>query len=809
MGRFTNMDFGARWDKIIHDIWDNKARSLLVVCSLAIGIAAVGMINNAVRMMKRDLFGGYALTNPASINIYVSPFQKELTNSINALRDVEWAEARRTVTAFIRDSRGNRHNLQMIAVPDLNEVQINRITIDEGAGLPALRAILLERDTARKLKLSVGDRLPVEMENGNKYELTISGIVHDMSAEHYGISGEALGYLSMSTLEWMGEEPYYNLIKLVVSEEKNNRDHVLRVAGIARDRVIEPAGYQVLGMSIFNSNGIPGDYWAKQQINGVLLILQIMSVLAILLSGGLVVNTVSAVIVQQTRQIGIMRSVGASRRQIVLLYLGYVFVLSVFGLIIALPLGMIGAGTLSQIAANFMNYQVGPTDLSINLLLIQAGLGLLMPVGVALLPIMRGTRVSVYDAIYQYGLISGENHRGWIEQQLGKIRNIKPPVLLSLRNTFRNKSRLAFTLVTLTIAGATFMAVFSSYSTLLNQIQELGRYIRFDASIDIPGGANRFTAEREAMRIPDIKFAEGWALSSGFIVHPDGAEGDRIEIVGLPENARTIQPHIVTGRWLLPTDTSQVVINEDLLAKESGLRVGEDIEIKINDVKRKMEIVGIASKHMMGSRIYMTENQLAKLTGRYNQVDTIRVLATQNALGNQSEQNQIGKKLEKRFDDARLSQSSSQTRTEIFSAMTNSFNIILFILLLVAIILTVVGGLGLTGTMGLNVLERTREIGVLRAVGASYISVRQVVVVEGIAIAMLSWFMSALISYPFSLILAEALVRTALGTQAVFNYSFPGLFIWMGIVVFIGIFSSLAPARDAARLTVREVLSYE
>jgi putative ABC transport system permease protein len=803
------MDMGARWNKIIHDIWDNKSRSLLVIFTLAIGIAAVGMINNTARMIKRDLFGEFAATNPASITLYVSPFQKELASSVAALREVADAEAMRRVSAFTMDSKGERHNLDLVTAPDYTKKHINRIISQTGASEPGLRDILLERNSAQGLGLNTGDTLTVEMENGNRYSLKISGIAHDMSIQHYSISGNAEGFVSMATLEWMGETPYYNTLNIVAAEARLDRNHVLDVAGFARDHVIEPAGYKVGAMSIHSSDGVPGEHWAKKQLNGVLLMLQIMSILAILLCAGLMVNTISAVLVQQVKQIGIMRSVGATRRQIILLYLGYVSVLSVLGLVIALPLGIASARWLNGVAAGFMNYDAGPVDLPWNLLLLQVGLGLLMPQLVAIFPIMSGTRISVYDAIYQYGMISGEGKRGWIEKLLLRLRHINPPVMLSLRNTFRNKPRLAFTLVTLTIAGAMFMAVFSSYSTLQQQVRELARYIAFDAAINIPGGANRFTAEREARRVPDVKVAEGWAIENGYIVHPNGTEGDRIEIVGLPENAQTIEPRVVTGRWLVPEDTTQVVINEDLTARETGIKVGDKISIKINGMERPLEVVGIVSKHMIGARIYMKEAQLAKFTGRYNQVDTMRVLATPGALVSPVEQQEIGKDLEKRYTDAKLSEGSSETRFDIFKSMGNAFNILLAVLLFIAIILAVIGGLGLTGTMGLNILERTREIGVLRAVGASHFSIRQVVVVEGVSVALISWVLSALVSYPVGRLLAEALIRTSFGTQASFSYSPWGLLVWMAVVILIGVFASLAPAHNAARLTVREVLDYE
>ena len=233
------MDLGARWDKVFRDIWDNKARSLLVISTLAIGIAAVGLIHNFVHMIQRDLYGDYANINPASITIYITPFQKELANAIAGIRDVEAAEAVRTVSGSIFDKKGDRHQLHLVVVPDYTDIQINHFTVEAGAISPGLRTILLERNSAEALDLSIGDPLIVEMESGEKYQITVSGIIHDMSRAHYQFSGEARGYLSMATLEWMGEQPYYNEINLLVAENKSDREHVLYVAGLAHDRVIE------------------------------------------------------------------------------------------------------------------------------------------------------------------------------------------------------------------------------------------------------------------------------------------------------------------------------------------------------------------------------------------------------------------------------------------------------------------------------------------------------------------------------------------------------------------------------------------
>ncbi|NIV28079.1 MAG: FtsX-like permease family protein, partial [Anaerolineae bacterium] len=79
-----------------------------------------------------------------------------------------------------------------------------------------------------------------------------------------------------------------------------------------------------------------------------------MSVLAIFLSGGLVVNTITAILNQQVKQIGIMRSVGAMRKQLIHMYLVKVVLFGIAGLVIGLPLGVLGALGLTEFVASFL-----------------------------------------------------------------------------------------------------------------------------------------------------------------------------------------------------------------------------------------------------------------------------------------------------------------------------------------------------------------------------------------------------------------------------------------------------------------------
>jgi putative ABC transport system permease protein len=138
-----------------------------------------------------------------------------------------------------------------------------------------------------------------------------------------------------------------------------------------------------------------------------------------------------------------------------------------------------------------------------------------------------------------------------------------------------------------------------------------------------------------------------------------------------------------------------------------------------------------------------------------------------------------------------------------------SFDAIVALLLVMAILLALVGGLGLMGTMSINVLERTREIGVLRAIGAPNRGVASVFILEGVVIGLMSWLMGALLAIPMSQGLNQALGQAVMGVPLTYSYSMPGLWLWLAIVILLSILASFIPARNASRLTVREVLAYE
>ncbi|HEV8409601.1 MAG TPA: FtsX-like permease family protein, partial [Gemmatimonadaceae bacterium] len=130
-------------------------------------------------------------------------------------------------------------------------------------------------------------------------------------------------------------------------------------------------------------------------------------------------------------------------------------------------------------------------------------------------------------------------------------------------------------------------------------------------------------------------------------------------------------------------------------------------------------------------------------------------------------------------------------------------------LLLMAQLTVVVGGLGLASTMSLSVLERTREIGVLRAIGASHSSILWMVQIEGLVISLLSWALAIPLSVPMSLLLGRAFGKVMFPVPPAYLPEASGVAIWFGVVLGVSLLACAWPARRATGITTAAALAYE
>jgi putative ABC transport system permease protein len=261
------------------------------------------------------------------------------------------------------------------------------------------------------------------------------------------------------------------------------------------------------------------------------------------------------------------------------------------------------------------------------------------------------------------------------------------------------------------------------------------------------------------------------------------------------------------GRWLQHGDRNAMVIASTLLRVEPSIQVGNTIETNINGVSYEWDVVGIVKTFGNGgSFAYVPYDYYSQIQGITGLAYSLYLMTDQHDM---TYQKQVAEALEESFDKRGIGVGQVQTRGEIIQANTGQIDFLIYFLVLLSSLIGIVGGLGLTGTMSLNVLERTREIGVMRAIGAQNGALRSIVVTEGLVIGVISWLLSIAVSIPLSALMAYGVGVAVFQAPMAASLSPVGIVAWLVLVVVIATIASLIPARRAARISIREALAYE
>jgi putative ABC transport system permease protein len=792
-----------RWTKVYRDLWNNRSRTILVILSIAVGVFAIGMIAATQQALTASLNAQYAALRPADAILQTEPMlDDDFVTGIRHMRGVDEAEGRRALPLRISlDGEGATwRDITLYALADYDEQRLFLVRPQDGIWPPEKGQVLMERASMPYIGAKPGDQILVKTPDGRKFHLTITGRAHDLYRIPPVIEGWIYGYVSMDTLRWMGEAEDYNELYIRASDPAQIRAVTDKVV----DRV-EGEGLPVYQKTLPK----PGEHPLNFIIDTVLILLGLVAVLSMFLSGLLVVNVISALVAQQERQIGIMKAIGARSWQIIGLYFGMVLALGLVACLIAIPLSVLGANALAAFVAELVNFDPPTVQFTSQALLLQFGVGLLVPLFAAAPAILNGTKVSPAKVLSEYGISQVWGGAGFMDAILRRFPQFTRDTLLALRNPFRKRGRLILSLVTLTFAGAVFMAIVNLQSSLNAALNEMFGFWRYDAWLVIDGHLPVERLVNEAKAVPGVEQAEAWGFTIGRYVRPDDSESDNLYLLAPPAGTPLLNPPVIAGRALRPGDTDAILVSPGLLSKEPTLRLGGPMKVKIEGREQTYTIVGIMN--MMGNATvgYFTIMDYSAYVRHVREPNRANAIILTLAPRDLDTQLRLTSQIERRFDRADIKVLSNFLITEEREEIDGAFAIIVTLLMAMTILLATVGGLGLMGTMSLNVIERTREIGVMRAYGASSAAVFRIVIIEGLLIGIMSWILAIGLSLPISVLLAREIGMSFMDYPMAASYSPGGVLAWAIIVIVISIVASLFPAMNAVRLTVTEVLAYE
>ncbi len=223
---------------------------------------------------------------------------------------------------------------------------------------------------------------------------------------------------------------------------------------------------------------------------------------------------------------------------------------------------------------------------------------------------------------------------------------------------------------------------------------------------------------------------------------------------------------------------------------------------------RSWQVVGLyrtVAVVPMPDNIYAPQEAIFRATPKHNIGSQLLV---RTVLQDAASVEAITKQLKDIFDGRNWDVEDSQTIHEDRSFFDNFFAQYIPMLLALAVIMAIVGGIGLMGALSISVAERTKEIGVMRAIGAKTPVIMAMLILEGVLQGVISWLvavpLSFLLGQPLAVLMGQAMFDIALDYQ----YHLTAMGIWLAMVVVISILASVMPARNATTISVRESLAY-
>jgi len=242
-----------------------------------IGVFAVGMIITARIILAREMNAGYAATNPRHALLVTDGVDEQFLRAIRRVDGVKDATGRSVLRARVPPSRG----------------------------------ILLEQTSLPLVNAEIGDELTVITPNERQRDLQLGGLVYDPSLPPAQFLGMAVGFINFETLEWFGVERLLTEITITVSEKADDVVHIQQVANDV-ESLLERNNIPVRVVFV----PPPGVHPVAAIVDAVTGVLVILGAVSLIIAAILIFNTMSALLTQQTMQIGIMKSMGADSRQL-------------------------------------------------------------------------------------------------------------------------------------------------------------------------------------------------------------------------------------------------------------------------------------------------------------------------------------------------------------------------------------------------------------------------------------------------------------------------------------------------------------
>ncbi|SDH58486.1 ABC-type transport system, involved in lipoprotein release, permease component [Sinosporangium album] len=771
-----------RYTKIRRDMRQARGRILLMTTAVAVSLIAIGAMLTARTVVTREASANYTATRPASATLDIAGgITPDLLTQVRTRPGITDATARQTLTARVRTG-DTWHKMLLFVIDADDPLRISRFDIERGTWPPPADGILLERSAQALLDNPTA--VTVTAPGGQPATFTVTGAVHDAAAQER----TAYGYLTPQGLTRLGPTPTHHQLKTSIAGDQHTVD----------TRARELATWLTSQGHTVNAITAPpaGRHPHQSQIDSVTLLFLGFAAAALLLAAAVVATTLGGMLAQQTRQIGILKTLGATTTQILGTYLLLTLAVATAALLLAAAPAILAGLALADATAGLLNLDITDTSIPTWVLAALAATGLGTPLLVALAPLTRAARTTVRAAL---------DHRGTTPP--ATTRAVRPArgnrlVSLALRNALRRRGRLALTLALLTAGGALFTGGLSTANAWNTWVDDGLARRHYDAEITLtrPAPAHRLT---ELLRgVPGLTAAEPLSSAPAVPVrggqvepartYPDGGHG-AFNLVALPPQSRLTDFELLRGRHLRDGEPGTAVLNQTAATRLGDPAPGTHVTLRAAGTDTTLRVVGVVAEVGGPATAYTAHEPQATATA-------VRLAYDDPAALTRAEQ---------RLADAGIAAATVVPTAELRTAVDEHVLILIQTLVALAALMAVVGTLGLASAMGIAVTERTREFGIMQTLGATPRTVRLTLILEGTAIGLAGSLLAVAAGLPAAALVGDMLGTLSFGLPLPLAPSRGGMAAWAALGVAAAAAATLTAARRAGRLTVKDTLTYE
>jgi putative ABC transport system permease protein len=806
--------------KLLRDLRTNWSRLLLMAIAIAISLTAFGGVLFAWTASGRETSGAYTSTEPASATIL-------LDQAVDADRMAAIAAGTRSRPGIIEATGRTQFTSDVTVNGQARDIPLQIFVASPGDPMrmakffPAQRGwppppgeILLGRDSLALLNVAVGDTVTGEAPSGERVTMRVADTVYDPSLSPSPQEQTGRGYLSTTSL---GTPATLDQLKIQVADRgrttpSRDRDVIVAVANDVGQWLQREHGLAIREIQVPRPYAHPHQW----QADALLASLLAGGAAALLLSTILVANMLNNLFTQQIPQIGIMKAIGARSGRIGRLYLAMTLLVALAATALALGpailLGRLAAGTF----LGFLGVQPAGLTAPWWTYLVVVAIGVCLPPLMALLPLVKASRITVRAAIDHHGTSSKPSTVTGVLARLSRVHRLDRGLLMALRNTVRRPARFLLSVGLLASAGMVFVAGMS-LSTSVEAIAEEQKADRtWDVDVQLAGPAAADQIATIVQRVPGVGRVEGFTIAqtsvagSGQIpvtrTYPDQGHG-RVAVTAIPADTTTVKPpELLEGRWLNPGETGAVVLNQ--VTRENtvpDIHAGDTVHLFLDGKPTTWRVAGVAEEAGHGSGVYATAEGLAAATNQPQRVNQLRIVTTRH--DEQTRQAVADAVLDTLTTaGVEVKSAASVSRSEAISE--GHLGPVILILLGIALPLGVVGLIGLASTMSANILDRTREFGVMHAIGALPKAVRRIVVAEGLFLALTSCLVAIIPALALTAILGAGLGDLFFSAPLPYRISLLAVGSWFALVTVGSALATDTAATRASRITVRDALAY-